>query len=157
MSTHHFLCAHHRNHFKQNPKDALKSCINTSVTWRDLVDSGQWKKSLPYIGCAYETACLLFSSPSVAKSTASEWLLHSLSGLTETLTKMGKSYQCRSFFEDTLQLIDENNTIEVHQKAFLFSAVLKMSKETKTISGCDNRAPKTFDLIQHNQQKVVIH
>ncbi|MBV1869760.1 MAG: hypothetical protein KUG76_02535 [Gammaproteobacteria bacterium] len=84
-----FLCCAHRDELSKNPNQAIN-------VWQDGFDTGkiffeqkQWHDALPQLGCAFETAEIIFTSRAVEARDASDIFAHSSILLARVFAELG--------------------------------------------------------------------
>jgi len=128
-----FLCTQHRNWLSHQPDEALKCCARYSETGWQLNQQQRWKDALPYMGCAYETASIILSTEALAPDDAREWLMHTLSGLTQTLIKLNHLEVCEYIYEGTMDLLRKEPADSPTSKFNITRQINQLARELRQL------------------------
>lgn len=116
-----FLCASHRAYFQNHPREAMKACIANCEDGSNLLQEHRYAEAVPYYGSAFESSEILLKSQTMLSSSALDWYLYTVHGLTEALEALQKTQEAREVYRAAQgclrqQLTQEQQAMQIMQQ-----------------------------------------
>lgn len=154
-----FLCANHRQWLASHPDQALHSFANSFETGSLLLQQEQWQEAFPYLGCAYETAEILMTYPTLAPGAAVEWFVHALTGLAQTLDELGRTADCTQVYQAAFERL-RKEAAQTHRPELeerIYRHITRLNRDRRRIEQGGRRLPSHLALVESSRAPVVLH
>jgi hypothetical protein len=154
-----FLCANHREWLCSQPHQAVHRCANSFETGWQLFQGEHWAEALPHLGCAFETAEILLTTRAMAPARAVEWFMHSLSGLTQTLDKLGRTSASMEVHQAAIDRLRREAAREItpELEGDLYRHITRLNRDRRRIATGMRRLAPTLMHMESPRGKVVLH
>lgn len=114
-----FLCCAHREELSKKPSQAINIWQDGFDTGKIFFEQKQWNDALPQLGCAFETAEIIFTSRAVEARHASDIFAHSSILLARVFAELGYIDQSFEVLLLAIERIEQELTYQPDTKVWL--------------------------------------
>ena len=102
-----FLCDAHREMLNDDPGKAINAWQDSFDRGRALYDEKQWRQALPFLGSAYEAACIIMASRTIERDNAYELLTTSVVLVANAFAMLGYEAESRKIYSLTIYRLEQ--------------------------------------------------
>lgn len=128
-----FLCANHRNFLLQQPDQAVHFSVSAWENAQHYTSQQDWEHALPYVGCAFETAEIVFAAREIEAEDGLNWYMHTLRGLSQTLMHLRRVEDCKLLYTAAISFLKAELEYDPWIKMALILQINRLTQELQRL------------------------
>lgn len=134
-----FLCANHRSFLLQQPDQAVHFSVSAWENGQHYGAEQAWDQALPYVGCAYEAAEIVFAAREIPDEDGLNWYMHTLRGLSQNLEHLQRGADCQRLFTSAIGFLKQELAGDPTLKMPLILQINRLTQELQRLLNSERR------------------